>query len=111
MCYSLRGALRTYYWGLYGATQADTTETQQVIIPTDASPISSWPAQAGQCFDRNTYTHGGATGSDESEGLGLVHTGDITTLPESETSDLRSLTSGKVLGRVKIISRDGGLFH
>ena len=33
--------------------------------------------------------------------------GDISTLPESETSDLRSLTSGKVLGRVKITPEKG----
>ena len=33
--------------------------------------------------------------------------GDLTTLPEAETSDLRSLTSGKVLGRVKITPEKG----
>merc|ERR1712185_339041 len=33
--------------------------------------------------------------------------GDISTLPEAETSDLRSLTSGKVLGRVKITPEKG----
>jgi len=33
--------------------------------------------------------------------------GDLTTLPEAETSELRSLTSGKVLGRVKITPEKG----
>ena len=33
--------------------------------------------------------------------------GDIATLPESDTSDLRSLTSGKVLGRVKVTPEKG----
>ena len=33
--------------------------------------------------------------------------GDITTLPESDTTDLRSLTSGKILGRVKITPEKG----
>ena len=33
--------------------------------------------------------------------------GDIATLPESDTSELRSLTSGKVLGRVKITPEKG----
>ena len=33
--------------------------------------------------------------------------GDLTTLPESDTLDLRSLTSGKVLGRVKVTPEKG----
>ena len=33
--------------------------------------------------------------------------GDISSLPESDTTDLRSLTSGKVLGRVKITPEKG----
>jgi len=33
--------------------------------------------------------------------------GDISTLPEADTTDLRSLTSGKVLGRVKITPEKG----
>ena len=33
--------------------------------------------------------------------------GDIASLPESDTIDLRSLTSGKVLGRVKITPEKG----
>ena len=33
--------------------------------------------------------------------------GDISTLPESDTLDLRSLTSGKVLGRIKITPEKG----
>ena len=33
--------------------------------------------------------------------------GDITTMPESDTLDLRSLTSGKVLGRIKITPEKG----
>lgn len=33
--------------------------------------------------------------------------GDLTTLPESDTLDLRSLTSGKVLGRIKITPEKG----
>ena len=36
----------------------------------------------------------------------LVH-GDISTLPESDTTELRSLTSGKSLGRVKITPEKG----
>jgi len=33
--------------------------------------------------------------------------GDLATLPESETLDLRSLTSGKVLGRIKVTPEKG----
>ena len=33
--------------------------------------------------------------------------GDISTLPESDTLDLRSLTSGKVLGRIKVTPEKG----
>ena len=33
--------------------------------------------------------------------------GDLSTLPESDTSELRSLTSGKVLGRVKVTPEKG----
>jgi hypothetical protein len=35
--------------------------------------------------------------------------GDISTLPESDTSELRSLTSGKVLGRVKVTPEKGAM--
>ena len=36
-----------------------------------------------------------------------LEAGDISTLPESDTLDLRSLTSGKVLGRIKITPEKG----
>jgi hypothetical protein len=36
----------------------------------------------------------------------LLH-GDLSTLPEAETTELRSLTSGKVLGRIKITPEKG----
>lgn len=39
----------------------------------------------------------------------LLIGGDISTLPESDTLDLRSLTSGKVLGRIKITPEKGVL--
>lgn len=35
--------------------------------------------------------------------------GDITTMPESDTTELRSLTSGKSLGRIKITPEKGAL--